>query len=305
MASLSRVTGAPKATLLLAAVLISCERQPPRGQRSGDSLMVSSAPPLQASRRVPWDRALGETIATMSGEAGTPLLFMRDTLRLGPVDVELFSHDSQVVHSAFQVEGRTRGCAWQRTAQLTPLSDAIKPTPWSLALSPGIGRPIAVEAIGDLAARDSSVFAVQVRRVAGSLPDDSSSMRFRGLPIVVRDAWRLRLADGALVAVAVTTRSTNVESNAQVDKATIVAERDPRTSGDWDSAWTIRDTGPEERIEGTVLLAALQLRDGHAVLVFLREGELGMQLEFIERISPGVWRLRWSSALLSCPLPPS
>lgn len=306
MASAARVMREQWIVLVLAMVTGACERKPPPPAFGGGSPAVTSpVRPRPPGGRL-WDDSLGPAIATVSAESGLPVVFMRDSLRVGTVDAELFSHDTLTVRVAFDVQPRTTGCAWHRMAQLKPLPDGARLTPWSLALSPGIGRPIAVEAIGELAPRDSSSFAIQMSRLASALPDDSISAPFRGLPVVVREAWRLQLGDGTLVAVAVAIRSKNVESDPRAEILTLIGERD-RNSGseDWRVAWARRDAGPEDRIEGADLLAALQLRNGHAVVVFVREGERGLQVEFVERLATGSWRTRWSSAVLSCENPPS
>ena len=306
MASTARVKCVRWRVSTVALILAACERQPsPRASRDGSSA-VAPAHPVELSPQDAWSGSPGTVIATASGDDGPPILFMSDTSWLGAVDVELFGHDSYVARSVFEVGARTGSCAWQRDARLTVASDGSKPVPWSLALSPGIGWPLAVDAIGDLPPRDSSAFAILISRLASARRDDSVSAPFRGLPVVVRDAWRLQLPDGTPVAVAVAMRSMNLESNPRAEMVTIVAEPDPRSSiAGWVTAWTWRDAGPEERVEGTDLLAALELSDGHAVLVFVREGAHGLQLEFVERATPGSWRMRWNSARLSCRVPPS
>jgi hypothetical protein len=119
---------------------------------------------------------------------------------------------------------------------------------------------------------------------------------------VVRDAWRLQLPDDTtLIAVAVAARTLNVESNPRSEVVTIIAESDSLADATaWRAVFVRRDAGPEDRIEGSDLLAALRLRNKHAAVALLREDETGSQVEIVERIAPGSWRLRWSSAALAC-----
>lgn len=306
MASTVRLMRVQRGAAILALLAIACERQPPPpATRVGSPAIRSTVSSTRAVERM-WDNSLGSMIATVSVENGLPIVYVSDSMRVGTMDAELFSHDTQVLQAVFELKERLGGCGWQRAARLLSPPADTRSAAWSLALSPGVGRPIAVDAIAELAPRDSSNFAIRLSRLASTLPDDSVSAPFRGLPVVVRDAWRFQLADGTPVAVAVAMRSMNVESNPRAEMVTIVAELDPTSSsGTWRTSWVRRDAGPEDRIEGADLLAALELRDGHAVVVFVREGDRGLQLEFVERLARGSWQTRWGSAALSCGIPPS
>lgn len=296
----------PGCALFVVLIVVACEKQPPPPGLPRELPGVTSTSTSRPLTETPWDDSLGAMIATAAVETGLPVVYMSDSTRVGTVHAELFGHDTQVVHAAFQVEARASDCAWKRAARLMVVSPGAQSAPWSLALSPGIGQPIAVEAIGEFIPRDSSGFAILVSRLVSALPDDSISAPFRGLPVVVRDAWRFKLSGGVSVAVAVAMRSVNVESNPRAEMVTIIAELDPVLNGGaWHDTWSRRDAGPEDRIEGADLLAALRLRNGHAMIVFVHEGERGPQLEFVERAAPGLWRTRWSSAALSCGTAPA
>ena len=296
-----RVIDVRRAVIALALAVAACDTRSPPAASRDDSPAITASDSSRPIGKNLWNDSLGTLIATVSAQNGRPILYMSDSIRVGTVEVELFSHDTQVVRGVLRVERHANGCPWQRAAQFVRQPNDAGPAPWSLALSPGIGRPMAIDAIGELAPRDSSSLAIQVSRLASALPDDSISAPFRGLPVVVRDAWRFQLADGAPVAVAVVMRSTNVESNPRAEMVLMVAEPDlsSATRG-WQAFWMRRNAGPEERIEGADLLAALQLRNGHAAVVFMREGDRGMQVEFVERVARGAWRTKWSSVALSC-----
>jgi hypothetical protein len=305
MAPAVRVMRVQRGAAVLALLAAACEKQPPPPASGAGFPATRSAVSSSRSVERMWDNSLGSIIATVSVENGLPIVYVSDSMRVGTMEAELFSHDTQVVQAVFEVKESLGGCGWKKVARLvSPPADA-RSTTWSLALSPGVGRPIAVDAIAELAPRDSSSFAIRLSRLASTLPDDSISAPFRGLPVVVRDAWRFHLADGTPVAVAVAMRTMNVESNPRAEMVTIVAELDPTSnSGAWRASWTRRDAGPEDRIEGADLLAALELGDGHPVVVFVREGDRGLQLEFVERLAGGSWHTRWGSAALSCVIPP-
>jgi len=240
-------------------------------------------------------------IATPSIENGAPLVFVRDTGNTRDLEVDLFTHDGQVARASLSQVARRRECAWERSAVLTTSSKDPAPMAWALALAPGVAKAIAVDGVGELLPRDSAILVARIHRLVNALPDDSSSAPFRGLATVVRDAWEIHLEDSSTIALAVATRTLNVESNPRSEVTTIIIELDRAAGQDeWRTVFARRDSGPEDRVEGTDLLAALRLRDERTAVAFARENEQGLQLDVVERTAPGNWRLRWSSASLPC-----
>ena len=245
-----------------------------------------------------WDGELGSFVATPSIERGSPLLFSRDAATTASLDVELFSHDARTMRATMQTGALARGCG--RTAVLSNAPGEVSPV-WSLALAPGTATPMAIDAIGELSPRDSAELIVRVNRLIRAIPDDSASPVFHGLPIVVRDAWKLTLPDSTPVVVAIAVRSLNTESNPRGQLFTVVIEPDPSGGpGAWRTAWSRSDAGPEDRLEGADLLAAISLRSGRPVLVLQRESDAGQQIDFVDRTAPGVWRLRWTTTTHAC-----
>jgi hypothetical protein len=227
---------------------------------------------------------------------------MRDTSATSGVDVELYNHDSGVVRATLHPTTPVPACGWRRMATLSFAAPQANPPVWSLALAPGIATPVALDGVGELLPRDSAILVARISRLVSALPDDSASAPFRGLPIVVRDAWQFRLPDDSgLVVVAIARRTLNIESNPRGEAITIIAEPD-KSSGvsDWHAVFTRRDAGAEDRIEGTDLLAALRLKNGHAAVALVRETESGNQVEIVERVAPAGWHIQWSSDTLSC-----
>jgi hypothetical protein len=180
----------------------------------------------------------------------------------------------------------------------------VQTNSWSLALAPGIATPFGIDGIADLTSRDSATLVAHISRLVSAIPEDSLSSPFHGLPVVVRDAWRVRLADSLTITVAIATRSLNIESNPSAESTTLIAEPDSSGgAGDLRTAYWERESGPEDRVEGADLLAAFQLRRGRVAAALVRGGDSGPQVEIVERASPGVWQLRWSTAALPCTLP--
>ena len=96
-------------------------------------------------------------------------------------------------------------------------------------------------------------------------------------------------------------RSLNVESNPRAQAVTLIAEPEgSQPAGQWHTAYWESITGPEDRVEGMDLLAAFQLHGSKPAVALVRDGEGGLQVEIVERSSPGVWSVRWSSSTLPC-----
>lgn len=293
------------AICVCALTLSACERGSGKGAASDAATTSGTAAPAAGATttepRAAWDNALGVILATPSLESGAPTVFLGDSATQGDVPAELFNHDAHTVKATLHLGAPIRGCAFVRTGSVSSSEPASAPLVWSLAFSPGAAQPIGIDDISDLTPKDSAALAVRLRQIVGTLPDDSASAPFRGLPVVLRDAWKLQLADGGAVTVALATRSTNVESNPRAQLTVLIAETDS-TAGlnNWRLGYTRRDAGPEDRAEGTDLLAAFILRNGHPAVAFVRDGDRGIQIEIVERTAPAVWQLRWSSASLPC-----
>jgi hypothetical protein len=291
-----------RAALLLGVLLAAaCERAKPPASRSSSS----RSPGATSAATAPWDDALGAVVATPSLDGAAPVEFLRDSANGADLDVELLSHDDRTSRATLRPRTADRACAWRRTATLTT-SDGhpVPANSWSLALVPGIAAPFGIDGAADLTSRDSAALVAHVSRLVSAIPEDSLSSPFHGLPVVVRDVWRFRLADGVTMTVAVATRSLNMESNPSAESTTLIAEPDSSSgSGELRTAYWDRESGPEDRVEGADLLAAFQLRRARAVVALVRGGDGGPQVEIVERASPGVWQLRWSTSRLPCAQP--
>ena len=248
-----------------------------------------------------WDDALGSVVAIPSPENGTPMLFVRDSAKSANLEVELFSHDSRTIHATFGRFTRQQACPWERSAVIENPAGQSAPTAWSLALAPGVATPVEVDGIGELTPGDSTALAVQIRWLVSLLPDDSAAAPFRGLPIVVRDAWRFGVEDSTRVAIAIATRSLSVESSPRGEVTTIIMEPDGAAGRtNWRTAYAQRTAGPEDRVEGADLLAVLRLGGARLAAAFIREGEKGPHVDVVQRGPAGTWSLRWSSEARRC-----
>ena len=164
---------------------------------------------------------------------------------------------------------------------------------WTLALDATRAaevRPLIIDVLEDLTAADSQRVVVRIQRALNTLPDTGSAMEFRGLPVVVRDAWLVHAPSGTFV-VARAARLRNLEATAHEELRFIVLEDDqPR--------FVARVAGDEEVIESWDLLAAFDVH-GQPWLAVAREGVSSLQLEVITR-EASTWRSVWRSDALLC-----
>ena len=291
-------------TIFLSSVffVVACEGT--KAPASAKTTSSSSSSGTVAGVASPWDDELGALLATQSLDGGPAVVFVRDTATTADFKVELFNHDDHTSKAVLRTGAAIRSCAWRRHASVTQSDGRAAPNSWALALSPGIATPFGIDGVGDLLPRDSAALVARISRLVSAIPEDSLSSPFRGLPIVVRDAWRLKLADSTTVSIAIATRSLNVESNPRAEAITLIAEPDSSSAaGQWRTAYSERSAGPEDRVEGMDLLAAFELHHARPALALVREGDAGLQLEIVERTNPGVWAVRWSSSVLLCPKP--
>ncbi len=296
-----------KITVVALVLLLSaCERASRSDTEQGAAATAGSAGAVGSTSVASgsdgrlWDDSLGAVVAMPSTETGAPMLFVRDTLLETNLDVELFTHEARTTRAIFHPQASNHLCPRLRSGQLLSATGQAPPPPWSFALSPGVGAPLAIDGAGDISPKDSAAESILVSKLVSALPDDSASLPFRGLPVVVRDVWRVMLPDKTILLVAIAMRSINVESNPRAQVVTIVAEPDPSNVGVWKVDYLHRNAGPEDRVEGSDLLAAVLLHGMRPMLAFVREGDRVAQVDLVERTASGVWRRRWSSDALSC-----
>ncbi len=165
------------------------------------------------------------------------------------------------------------------------------------------GTTVGFAPIESLAPRDSARLAARLTRVVDALPSDTARADFRGLPVVVRFAWRLVPADGDTVVVALVARRMPMESSPLEEVFLLVAApgerpgiRDPLVA-----QWVAREVGTEEEVVMRELLGATQ-DAGRLALVLVHEQAEGEVLELLVRRDDG-WRVDWSGMLPRCGAP--
>ncbi len=179
--------------------------------------------------------------------------------------------------------------------------DPAEGIPWRLD---AVGLvPITAEAIESMAARDSARLAARIARMVDVIPSDTTVADFRGLPVTVRAAWRLTVAEGDTVVIALAARRMPIESAPLEELFALVAApgqrsgvRDPLVEG-----WFVREVGSEERLVARDLVGAY-LDGTDLLLAFTEDTDAGVRAVLVTRAG-GAWRATWTGQLQNCPAP--
>ncbi len=271
---------------VLAALMACGAPVPDRAATPGVAAPAGASRDAVRTTTEAWPDAIGGVLALANPVTGEALLFRRDTL-VPPRTVVVVGYDSTVQPAAIR-DVRPLPCAARALLRVTGVAAG-----WTLALdaeSAGRARPLAIDVLEDLTTVDSQRVVVRIQRALNTLPDTGSGMEFRGLPVVVRDAWLVYGPSDTLV-VARAARMRNLEATAHEELRFVVLEgNQPR--------FVARVAGDEEVIESWDLLAALDVH-GQPWLAIAREGVRSLQLEVITR-DGAVWRSAWRSDALRC-----
>lgn len=303
--------------LLLAGV--ACEKAaPPPGN---DTATVSPSPPSVADSaaseaEAPWDSSAGPVFLAIGPNAAVAAVVFP---RVAPdAEVDGAKLDASFLKgSGFELIGNGRivgeaivsavipaeapeECTGWPLVQLAGVNGDTAERSWVVGFARGRVHPVAYDSIVALPAADSSRLAMEVARIASSVPGDTVS-EMRGLPYQVRRAYRFAIAPGVDGVVAEVQRMLNQEANPKQEHLLIIAERDTASGGRYEIAYTERAAGGEETLESSELLAVARMAPARDVVVFLARyvGD-GVVYAMLERTSARRWRLRWSSAYVGC-----
>lgn len=291
--------------------MLGCER---KAETPGnDSATVLTPPALEAHDSVvvtaSWRDRDGPFLVTATDEARVVSLVTPDStaMRDGEAIVRLKRSASQQivligrggVIARATVRPSTlvqrHGCEWPRATLAT--SDSLgEDVRWGVGFAGAVAEPVAVDSLERLTRGDSARLVADLARMASALPDDSSAA-FRGIPFVVRNAWRFEPAPGAMALVAEISRRVAQEANQREERLLLVAERDT-TAARWQPRWWTRAQGTEETVETLDALALVRLAgDVWPSLVVGHDAPAGAWQEIVARSATGARRRRWRSGV--------
>lgn len=288
--------------------LATCERVKTSAERADTTL----PPAVSAVESL----STGEVVRRWEGSAGTVLLVHDDSL----VRV-IYPTVLQLDSTAVLDEGLVRGFVAEAVAPeggagavrirgFAPIDEecAVWPAvalsadstrPWTVAFQRGVATPIVLRPIESLSSADSARLAVQLTRLAASLPNDTSRV-FRGLPFVIRAAQGFAPEGTVESVVAEIVRRVNVEANPREETLLLIAERESPVL-EWRVAYSERASGDELHVERAMPLAAVKLGSPtRPTLVIERTGADWVSYAFVERQRDGTWRQIWESAYSGC-----
>lgn len=179
--------------------------------------------------------------------------------------------------------------------------DPDRGEPWSVDALGDTLNVISLERLTALAPRDSARLAARLARTADALPGDTSVADFRGLPVVIRDAWLLVPDDGDTTFIAIASRRVPMESSPLEEQLTLLATPDsiPGRGRALVARWFARAAGMEDSIETRDPVLAFRGPERTVHLLLLREAGDVPRIESLVRTDAG-WHRRWIGSLPGC-----
>jgi hypothetical protein len=297
------VTNARVAGLLASLALLSCGRDTPATDTPiavADSVAAAITRDSVVLAAWPADYGVLIAVPAPSGEGAAlipplaPSVEMAEAV-LRPTDgleLELFARAGSAGTGTLSAAQRGAGeCpAW-------PQSPLAAEAFWRVALVPGTATSMPLDSIEGLTPQDSSRLAIEIARLASAASGDTSES-FRGLPFVIRGAWRTPLDSTTQLVVALVARTLALEDDPRSEQLTIIAER--LADGALVPRYSSRRTGSEAQVDIDEILAAVRFTTtGRAGVLIERADARGTMLLLLERDSAG-WTQRWQSPRTGC-----
>lgn len=306
--------------LLILALVLACERSAPVAGKK-DTAVAIVPPPESAVVAKPeptsWDSTAGPAlfvvgpsttdafvIGARSGDSTVVDSTRFDLAPVRAIQIDLFGSGKRLAIARIGAtvgSTRTDSCRTWPSARLQITSgDTTSARGWAVGFEAGHATAVTVDSIEALTTADSAQLAADIARIASALPGDTS-VTFRGLPFVVKKAWRALVPGGPDVLVAVVVRNVNQEANPRQERILLIAERDSVPSRTRYSArYSERVAGPEETLETTDPITTVLLgADRRPTVVVSRDTGSGLSYVLIERVA-GRWQRRWASAYAGC-----
>ncbi len=213
-------------------------------------------------------------------------------------DYELWAPDGNfsVGRLTSVMHARQLGCEQWPVGRLQAAAGART---WSVGLRAGRAHGIPYTSIDQMSGSDSAEVVVDLARLGSQAPNDTSTA-LRGLPYVVRAAYRANLGDSLALLVGEVVRRVNIEAHPREERTTVVGERAASDNEPYTLVYSERLHGDEENVPTTELIGLVQLNDGNYVAFGARDYSDGGTYLMFMREKGHRWRLRWQSAYAGC-----
>lgn len=301
-----------------ALLVVACERPAPA--RSNDTAVPTAPPPeTLAALPVPvqpaWDSAAGPVFFVVGPNAQQAAVIVPgidtaasldtvtfDVARYRSMPLDLFGGGRRIGAAAV---GATvaldvpEDCSAWPLVRLSGLADSAS-SGWTVAFRSDRFQPLSLDSLVMLPRADSLRLVTELARVASAAPGDTVQA-MRGIPFVVRRAYRATLPGGIGAVIAEVGRALNQEANPIQEHLLVIAERDSSAAKGYRLAYLERSAGGEEMLESSelLLLGVPRGREQPMVLLARYLGD-GVVYSMLERAAGGTWRLRWSSPYAGC-----
>ncbi|MEP7381389.1 MAG: hypothetical protein ABI910_06855 [Gemmatimonadota bacterium] len=298
---------------------VACDKPaPPPGN---DTATVTATPPVPSDSvavavEAPWDSAAGPVFLTIGPNSTTasvvfPSVSSDSELESGQLNASPYTGTAfdlianghvvgnATVNAVVPLDAPEQCTGWP-LVRLSGVSDDSSGRGWVVGLARGRASPVPYDSISALSSSDSSRFAIEIARLASSVPGDTVS-ELRGLPYQVRRAYRFPLANGVEGMIAEVWRTLNQEASPKQEHLLIIAERDTANRGRFDITYTERAAGGEETLESSEVMAIVRFAPTREVSILLARyvGD-GVVYALLERTGSRRWRLRWTSPYVGC-----
>ena len=170
---------------------------------------------------------------------------------------------------------------------------------WAVGFVTSQVKPLALDSVDVLSARDSMTLVAEVSRLASAVTG-ASGPAFQGLRFTAHDIRRFEAVPGQQALVAHVIRRVNQEASPLEEQTLLIAERDSGvTSGPYHLVYAERSSGLEDQATTPEVIGGA-IVGRRTLLVVARDSDTGISYSVLERLNAHEWRVRWTSKPTAC-----
>ncbi len=222
--------------------------------------------------------------------------FQIDALANTPVD--LFNAGGAAGNSRLAVNAQqppAEGClVWPAARLITKPSTA-----WTVGFPAKHAKSLQIDSVEKLGQSDSVSITTELTRQASALSVNGDPA-FRGLPFIVRKAYRISFGDTTALIGSIV-RKINEEANPREEHLLLILERNGGADAPYVVAYQNRTAGAEADVRTHAILAAVRFVSTNTPAIVLAfEYDDGGQIALLERVANHTWKITWKSAYTGC-----